>query len=185
LILDRLLQPLLPPTIQPLPAGVALWKRLLAAFYGGITEELLLRLFLMTLIAWGIWRTAYKAQLPPDATVFRAAIVAAAVLFGVAHLPAAALFWPLTPVVVARIIALNTLGGLPSASSTGSGDWNTACLPISAPTLCCTQLVAADKSPRRQRADRHGLQTDRVWSPQRASCSGTLGCARFRSRVSH
>ena len=112
LMLDRLLQPLLPPTIQPLPAGVALWKRLLAAFYGGITEELLLRLFLMTLIAWGIWRTAYKAQLPPDATVFRAAIVAAAVLFGVAHLPAAALFWPLTPVVVARIIALNTLGGL-------------------------------------------------------------------------
>ena len=107
-----LLQPLLPPTIQPLPAGVELWKRLLAAFYGGITEELLLRLFLMTLIAWGIWRTAYKAQLPPDATVFRAAIVAAAVLFGVAHLPAAALFWPLTPVVVARIIALNTLGGL-------------------------------------------------------------------------
>ena len=71
LMLDRLLQPLLPPTIQPLPAGVALWKRLLAAFYGGITEELLLRLFLMTLIAWGIWRTAYKAQLPPDATVFR------------------------------------------------------------------------------------------------------------------
>ena len=70
-MLDRLLQPLLPPTIQPLPAGVALWKRLLAAFYGGITEELLLRLFFMTLIAWGIWRTAYKAQLPPDATVFR------------------------------------------------------------------------------------------------------------------
>ena len=78
LMLDQLLQRLLPPTIQPLPVGVALWKRLQAAYYSGITEELLLRLFLMTLIAWGIWRTAYKAQLPPDATVFRAAIVAAA-----------------------------------------------------------------------------------------------------------
>jgi hypothetical protein len=112
LILDRLLQPLLPPTIQPLPTSIALWKRLLAAFYGGITEELLLRLFLMTLIAWVIWKTAYKAQLPPDTIVFTAAIVAAAVLFGIGHLPAAALFWPLTPLVVARVIALNALGGI-------------------------------------------------------------------------
>ena len=112
LMLDRLLQPLLPPTIQPVPAGIELWKRLLAAFYGGITEELLLRLFAMTLIAWLIWRTAYKAQMPPNAIVFRAAIVAAAVLFGVGHLPAAAAIWPLTPVVIARTIALNTLGGI-------------------------------------------------------------------------
>lgn len=112
LVLDRLLQPLMPPTIQPLPAGIELWKRLLAAFYGGITEEILLRLFVMTLIAWVIWRTAYKAQLPPHSIVFRAAIVAAAVLFGIGHLPAAAGIWPLTPVVIARTVALNTLGGI-------------------------------------------------------------------------
>lgn len=112
LVLDRLIQLWMPPGIQALPASIALWKRLLAAFYGGITEELLLRLFTMTLIAWIIWKVVYKAQLPPNAIVFRAAIVAAAVLFGIGHLPAAALFWPLTPLVVARVIALNALGGI-------------------------------------------------------------------------
>ena len=110
--LDRLIQPWMPPAFQALPASIELWKRLLAAFYGGITEELLLRLFTMTLIAWTIWKAVYKAQMPMNAYVFWIAIVAAAALFGVWHLPAAALFWPLTPVVVARTIALNTLGGL-------------------------------------------------------------------------
>jgi hypothetical protein len=33
-------------------AKIAIWKRALACFYGGIFEELLSRLFLLTLIAW-------------------------------------------------------------------------------------------------------------------------------------
>ena len=34
----------------------ALWKRVLAGFYGGIDEEILTRLFLLTFIAWlGLW----------------------------------------------------------------------------------------------------------------------------------
>ena len=102
----------MPPGIQPLPTGIALWKRLLAAFYGGITEELLLRLFTMTLIAWIIWKAVYKAQMPPNAYVFWIAIVAVAALFGVWHLPAAARIWPHTPIVIARTVALNALGGV-------------------------------------------------------------------------
>jgi len=112
LVLDRLIQPWMPPGIQALPASIELWKRLLAAFYGGITEELLLRLFTMTLIAWIIWKAVYKAQMPPNAYVFWVAIVAAAALFGVGHLPAAARIWPLTPIVIARTVALNALGGV-------------------------------------------------------------------------
>jgi hypothetical protein len=58
--LDRLFQPFMPPTTQPIGGNIELWKRLLASFYGGITEELLLRLFLMTLIAWIIWELGEK-----------------------------------------------------------------------------------------------------------------------------
>ena len=112
LLLDRLFQPFMPPTTQSIGGNIELWKRLLASFYGGITEELLLRLFLMTLIAWIIWKTAFKGQRPPTAGVFWIAIVVAALLFGVGHLPAAAGIWPLTPLVIIRTIALNALAGL-------------------------------------------------------------------------
>lgn len=40
-------------TSFPIPA---LWKRFLACFYGGIDEELLCRLFLLSLLAWVICR---------------------------------------------------------------------------------------------------------------------------------
>jgi hypothetical protein len=36
------------------------WKRVLACFYGGIAEELLLRLFLMTLMAWVFWKMGLR-----------------------------------------------------------------------------------------------------------------------------
>lgn len=112
LLLDLLLQPFMPSPTHPSGGNIELWKRLVACFYGGITEELLLRLFLMTLIAWIIWKIAFKGRTPPTAGVFWIAIVAAAVLFGVGHLPATADIWPLTTVVVFRTIALNALAGL-------------------------------------------------------------------------
>jgi membrane protease YdiL (CAAX protease family) len=111
-LLDRLFQPFMPPTTHPTGGNIELWKRLLASFYGGITEELLLRLFLMTLIAWIIWKIACKGRAAPTAVVFWIAIVVAAVLFGVGHLPATASVWPLTTIVVVRAIALNGLAGL-------------------------------------------------------------------------
>lgn len=112
LLLDGLFQPFMPPTTLPSGDNIELWKRLLASFYGGITEELLLRLFLMTLIAWIIWKVAFKGQRPPTAGAFWIAIVVAAILFGAGHLPAMAGICPLTPAVVIRTIALNALAGL-------------------------------------------------------------------------
>jgi membrane protease YdiL (CAAX protease family) len=66
----------------------------------------------MTLIAWIIWKIACKGRAAPTAVVFWIAIVVAAVLFGVGHLPATASVWPLTTIVVVRAIALNGLAGL-------------------------------------------------------------------------
>jgi membrane protease YdiL (CAAX protease family) len=105
--------PLMPEVKEHLAGGIALWKRLLASFYGGITEELLLRLFLLTTIAWLIWRAALRARPSPPAAVFWIATVTAALLFGAGHLPAAAAVWPLTAVVVLRTILLNMLVGIP------------------------------------------------------------------------
>lgn len=88
------------------------WQGFLASFYGGITEELLMRLFLMSLLAWLtglVWRVA-PGQ--PASGAFWAANVATTVLFGVGHLPTTAALTPLTPAVVARAIVLNGIAGI-------------------------------------------------------------------------
>ncbi|MCF7921130.1 MAG: CPBP family intramembrane metalloprotease [Candidatus Marinimicrobia bacterium] len=112
LLLDKLFQPFMPSTVQVAEISIEPWKGLLASFYGGITEELLMRLFLMTLITWLIWKIFQKGQGAPTALVFWIAIVAAALLFGAGHLPTAADLWPLTTMVVTRTILLNAVGGI-------------------------------------------------------------------------
>jgi membrane protease YdiL (CAAX protease family) len=105
--------PFMPELKRPAEGGIALWKRLLAAFYGGITEELLLRLFVMTVLVWLLWKAGPGRGQPPAAWAFWATAVLAAVLFGAGHLPAAAQVWPLTPAVVLRTILLNAIPGVP------------------------------------------------------------------------
>lgn len=112
LALALLFQPFLPQTAQVTALNIALWKRLLVSFYGGITEELLLRLFLMTLITWLLWKLRLRGEDKPSGWVFGGAIVLSALLFGVAHLPAAAALWTLTTVVIARTLVLNSLLGI-------------------------------------------------------------------------
>jgi len=87
----------------------ARWQGALACFYGGIGEEVQLRLFFMTLIAWCLAR-ATRGKAP---WLFVTAILLSAVAFGAGHLPAAAqVFGSLTSVVVIRTVLLNALGGL-------------------------------------------------------------------------
>ncbi len=103
---------LLPPAINPpaqASAGTSALNGLLASFYGGIVEELQLRLFLMTLVVWLVARTRRRAA---PAAAYWGAIILAAVLFGAGHLPAAAHVWGLDAVVVARTLLLNAIGGL-------------------------------------------------------------------------
>ena len=96
---------------------VAPWKGLLASFYGGIAEEILLRLFMLSIVALGI---RYVVGLVSNSQgsrslswpVFWLANIIAAVIFGLGHLPATAELIPLTPLVVARAIILNGAIGL-------------------------------------------------------------------------
>jgi membrane protease YdiL (CAAX protease family) len=88
--------------------AIPLWKRLLGAvLYGGITEELLMRLFLMALVAWLVgrwWRTPGGL---PASGAFWIAIVLVAVLFGLGHLPATSAITPLTATIVVGALVLN------------------------------------------------------------------------------
>jgi membrane protease YdiL (CAAX protease family) len=90
--------PRLPATMRdsfPIPR---LWKRLLASTYGAIAEELLCRLFLVSVLALvvGFWP----------------ANILAAVIFGLGHLPATAQLVKLNALLVVRAIVLNGLIGV-------------------------------------------------------------------------
>jgi hypothetical protein len=88
------------------------WQGFLASFYGGINEEILLRLFLMTIIAWIIFKIKKTEEGKPTNTCMWLAIVLAAVLFGAGHLPIVMAMTTLTPMVIARTIIINAIGGI-------------------------------------------------------------------------
>lgn len=81
--------------------------------YGGVTEEMLMRWGLMTALIWLPWRFIQKRAGLPRTSYVVGAIVVAALLFGVLHLPAAAAMGAsLTPSVVFYIIAGNGVPGV-------------------------------------------------------------------------
>lgn len=112
-------QPLLKVQVgidNPLGAGSAhtpaAWQGLLASFYGGINEEILLRLLVMSFLAWIGRSISHKPDGRPTLAVLWIANVLAAVLFGLGHLPVTSTLVTLTPLVVTRAIVLNGLLGV-------------------------------------------------------------------------
>jgi hypothetical protein len=90
----------------------AIWKRVLVCFYGGIDEEVLSRLFLLTLIAWLGARVFQKQKARITAVTFWSANIIVAILFGLGHLPNAAMVMRITPTVVALALILNGIAAL-------------------------------------------------------------------------
>ncbi|HNJ03498.1 MAG TPA: CPBP family glutamic-type intramembrane protease [Leptospiraceae bacterium] len=93
-------------------ANPAAWKGFLASFYGGINEEILLRLCLLSFLAWvgGFLLRGQNGK--PAISAFWTANVVAAILFGLGHLPATSMILPVTPLVVLRAVVLNGLAGI-------------------------------------------------------------------------
>jgi hypothetical protein len=91
--------------------GIAMaWRGALASFYGGIAEETLCRLFLVSLFVWLLaWLNLRQAQ----GWMFVVAIIIAALLFGAGHLPAmiAHGVHP-TAMAVTRVVGLNAIVGI-------------------------------------------------------------------------
>lgn len=81
--------------------------------YGGITEEILVRWGLMTLLAWAFWRIFQKGSGEPAAFVLWAAILLSAVAFGALHLPmAAAMLGPAPGALSFYIVVANAAFGI-------------------------------------------------------------------------
>jgi len=100
------------PELMGTNAQVSIWKTLLASLYGGVVEEILMRLFLVSLFAWILGKIARSAEIVKNSAIMWTAIVAAAVLFGLGHLPITSALTQITPIVIARAIILNGIGGL-------------------------------------------------------------------------
>ncbi|PCI90168.1 CPBP family intramembrane metalloprotease [Candidatus Kaiserbacteria bacterium] len=93
-------------------ASAPLWQGFLGSFYGGIVEEILMRLFLVTLLVWAMCKFSKTDDSKPSTTVVWIAIIFAAVIFGLGHLPVTATLTAITPLVIFRAILLNGIGGI-------------------------------------------------------------------------
>ncbi|WP_423363018.1 CPBP family intramembrane glutamic endopeptidase [Mycoplasma sp. P36-A1] len=86
-----------------------------SALYGGIIEEILMRLFLMSLFVYIIWKVIYRNKTKEEIpmSVYIIANIITALLFAAGHLPATInIFGQLTPLLIIRCFVLNGGFGL-------------------------------------------------------------------------
>ncbi|WP_160725632.1 CPBP family intramembrane glutamic endopeptidase [Bacillus sp. USDA818B3_A] len=85
---------------------------ILTFLQGGVFEEVLVRLFFMTLIVWILYKLFGKTS-GRKKWMYWTGIIAAAILFGVSHLPAAQqIFGVITPILFIRTLVSNGLVGI-------------------------------------------------------------------------
>lgn len=97
-------------TVTTITAPV--WQGFLAAFYGGINEEILMRLFFMSILIWIFFKIKKTEDGKPTHLSIWVAIILAAILFGIAHLAFTSALIAITPVIIARAVILNGIGGV-------------------------------------------------------------------------
>jgi len=100
------------PEFQNMEVSAPAWKGFLASFYGGIAEEVLLRLFVVSLLVWITFKIKKSKDGNPTVFGIWVSIILAAILFGIGHLPATAQIVDLNGIVIARAIVLNGIGGI-------------------------------------------------------------------------
>lgn len=80
--------------------------------YGGVIEEVMLRLFFMSIISFGLHKIFEKGKQDTSVAVLIAANIVSALLFAVGHLPATLLTIGSSPVIILRCFLLNGSMGL-------------------------------------------------------------------------
>ena len=78
--------------------------------YGGVIEEVMLRLFWMSLIAFVLYRLFEKGRAEPSTAVLVLANILSSLLFALGHLPATEVLFGITPITILRCFLLN--GGI-------------------------------------------------------------------------
>ncbi len=113
-LFDLMVMPFAGSEISNIDAGESglLGQLGLGLLYGGITEELLLRWGVMSLLVWLGWKLFQRSAGKPGPVLIWSCNIIAAILFGLGHLPALAAVVPLTTVLVLRTVFLNALGGV-------------------------------------------------------------------------
>ena len=104
--------PYVPEALRTSDVNAKAWTRFAASFYGGIDEEILMRLFFVSGLAWIFGRVWQNANGQPADGAFWTAIILAALLFGLGHLPATKALTPLTSLIIIRAIVLNGVAGI-------------------------------------------------------------------------
>jgi Type II CAAX prenyl endopeptidase Rce1-like len=113
LVGDLLFLPYWPKALVDTARKTTLWENFAASFYGGINEEILVRLLGLSALAWLFSRVWHTSAGQPTDTVFWAANVLMAILFGIGHLPALKnLLGRIPPLMLARSLLLNAPMGL-------------------------------------------------------------------------
>lgn len=80
--------------------------------YGGIIEEVMLRLFFMSLVTFIIYKLFYKKEKEVPIKVFVISNIISALVFALGHLPATMAMTSLTPLIVIRCLIMNGGYGL-------------------------------------------------------------------------
>ena len=81
--------------------------------YGGVAEEIMMRLFLMSGLALLGWKLFFRGREQVPVSVLIAANILSATVFAAAHLPSTAqMFGELTPMLLLRCFLLNGASGL-------------------------------------------------------------------------
>jgi hypothetical protein len=113
LVVDLLFLPYFSKKLLDTALKTTYWENLTASFYGGINEELFMRLFGLSVIAWilsKIWPTSADIA---TIDIFWIANIIMAVIFALGHLPALkSTLGEITHVMLSRTIILNTPIGL-------------------------------------------------------------------------
>ncbi len=96
------------------PYKFSLLSFVASVLYGGIIEELMLRLFVMSLIVLILWKifARSKDKLSIPNWIYVSAIIIAAVLFAAGHLPATARLLGISAPILIRNFVLNGVGGI-------------------------------------------------------------------------
>ena len=89
------------------------WGLLVGILYGGVFEEILLRLFFMSLLIWVFLKVFKRTIENLSSKVYWIAIFISSAFFAAGHLPATEMFFgELTTILIVRSFLLNGIGGL-------------------------------------------------------------------------
>ncbi len=101
------------PILAENTPGFSLLGLMAGVFYGGVFEEVLMRLFLMSLVIW-LWMKIFRRTKEEiSSKVYWFAIILTSLAFALGHLPATGMMYgEVTTTLLIRGLLLNGIGGL-------------------------------------------------------------------------